>query len=347
MRHRGVVAAVVVASVGALLLGAATPRRLPPPPPPPPPQVTLALDAPWPDRGWTVRLTNTGTDLVRIVADPRLVSFDVTVGGHERHCTLPTEMTPSTDTERTLVVPAGRSWTVRIDPLLYCFSAADAASLTAGATVTANFGWPQGRYAPPFAVTPTTQVDGGVGPARRVSSAAVTLAATVEGDAGATATVDAAAPSDAYPVHLKTSIGDRLDASRAFEQSVTVTIANEGDRPVRTLITPPTIGFYVQTPNGYVIRCGADTALSAIAELTTTLAAHARTAVTVDLGTICGSVMRQPGLYRVRPRLDTRRTAPPIGATTFWAGEAVGNPMLVRIRSGEDPMPNPRLDPAP
>jgi hypothetical protein len=167
------------------------------------------------------------------------------------------------------------------------------------------------------------------------------------GDAGMLGAADASAPvpSNAYPVHLSVSLPARLDVSRVFEQSVTATIANRGDRAVYTLVTPATVGFLIEPPHGPVVRCGADTAATAFAELTTTLGVHARTAVTIDLGTTCGSVLRQAGLYRVRPRLDTRRTSPPTGSTTFWQGEVVGEPMMLRIRQSADPLPAPRLDP--
>lgn len=347
---RSVSLLLLVVSAGALALGAPRAPRPPPPPPPPPPQVTLELDAPLPDKHWTVKLTNTGADPVRIVADPRLLSFDVTTAGHEHQCTLPPEMVPTTDTERTLVVPASRSWTVSVDPELYCFTAAQVGALAPGASVVASFGWPQARYAPPFAVTPTTLVDGGAGPARRITATAVTIAPVQVAPApegGAPAVADAGTwnPPDAYPVKLRVSLGDRLDVGRAFEQTVTMTIVNDGDRPVHTLITPPTLGFIVETPNGYVVRCGGVSSVTAIVELTTTLPPHGRTAQTIDLGSTCGSAMRLPGLYRVRPRLDTRHTTPPPGATSFWTGESVGAPMLVRIRAGEDPLPSPRLDP--
>jgi len=341
----------------ALVLGAATPRGRqtppPPPPPPPPPGVTLTLDTKAPDHGWKVKLVNGGTETIRIVADARLLSFDVTNAGHDFHCTLPADMTPTTDTEHTLVVPPNRSWSAEIDPAMYCFSAAQTAALAPGATVTANFGFAaiqSGAYRPPYAVTPVVANDAGAQPARRISAPVVTLAAPPQLDAGVTLPLDASIttnPANAYPVKLKVSLPERLDVSRAFEQSVTVSITNEGDRPVRTLITPPTIGFAVELPSGRLVRCGADTAVSAFAELVSTLAPRGRTAQSIDIGALCGVYMRRPGLYRVRPRLDTHLVAAPPGSTTFWSGESLGTPMLMRIRAGEDPMPAPRLDPAP
>jgi len=152
-------------------------------------------------------------------------------------------------------------------------------------------------------------------------------------------------PPDAYPVKLKTSLPARLDVSRAFEQTVTVSIVNEGDRPVHTMINPPTIGFFVELPNGTHVRCGADTAIAAQPELVNTLGPRGRTAMSIDIGAYCGAYMRTPGLYRVRPRLDTRRVTPPPHATNFWTGEAIGEPMSMRVRNGDDPLPTSRLDP--
>ncbi|HEY1955472.1 MAG TPA: hypothetical protein VGH28_07665 [Polyangiaceae bacterium] len=335
----------------ALVLGAAKPaaKKAPPPPTQPPPQVSLTLVAPIPDRGWTVTLSNTGTDPVRIVADPRLVSFDVTSAGHDVHCALPADMRPSTDTVDTLAVPPGRSWSARIDPTLYCFAGTAAAALVPGATVTATFGFSPAGNSPPYALTPIGG-DGGVGPARQVTAPVVTLAAAQTlADAGApqTAADSAAPPSNRYPVHVKIALPARLDTWRAFEQNVTVTITNDTDRTIRTLIAAPTLGFVIQTPEGHVYHCGADTPATAIAELVTTLRPHGRTAQSVDIGAVCGTFLRQPGLYRVRPRLDTRQTTPPPGPGEFWNGQTVGDPMLLRIRAGEDPPESPRLDPPP
>jgi len=356
--RRAKIAFVVVAScAGSLLvLGAATPRGklATPPPPPPPPGVTLSLDTKAPDHGWTVKLVNGGTEAIRIVADPRLLSFDVSSAGHDLHCTLPADMTPTTDTERTLVVPPNRSWSAEIDPAMYCFTSAQTAALAPGATVTANFGFAaiqSGAYRPPYAVTPVVANDAGAQPARRISAPVVTLAAPQQLDAGAPALpLDASIttnPVNGYPVKLKVTLPERLDVSRAFEQTVTVSITNEGDRPVRSLITPPTIGFAVELPSGRLVRCGADAAVTAFPELVSTLAPRGRTAQSIDIGALCGVYMRRAGLYRVRGRLDTHLVAAPPGGSTFWSGESLGPPMLMRVRNGDDPMPAPRLDPAP
>ena len=350
-RARSIAVAALGGAGMVLALCAAKPRakKAAPAPTQPPPNVSLTLVAPTPDRDWTVTLANTGTDPVRIVADPRLISFDVTNAGHTAHCLLPGDMRPSTDTVRTLAVPPGRSWSARVDPKLYCFSAAAEGALAPGATVTASFGFSPDGSAPPYAVTPMGG-DAGVGPARLVSAPVVTLAAAQPTDAGAPqAPTDAAArpPSNAYPVHVKIALPARMDTWRAFEQNVTVTLTNETDRTIRTLVAPPTLGFVIETPEGHVYVCGADTPATAIAELVTTLPPHGRTAQSVDIGAVCGSFLRQPGLYRVRPRLDTRQTTPPPGSGEFWNGQTTGEPMLMRIRAGEDPPPSPRLDPPP
>jgi len=375
-RLRFAVVVTVLASLPGLAFAVGVRRHTAPPPPPPapPPPITLALSAPAPDHGWEVKLTNSGTLPVRIVADPRLYSFEITpppgatpapppahpprhrrgaapAGGPVK-CALPSEMIPSTDTERTLTLVAGRSWTVSIDPRMFCFSAAQGAALVEGATVTTTFGWTPNRPAPPYAVTPIMQadaVDAGVGPARSISAPPVTLAAAPAPDGGVEGGVEGGvAPepplSDAYPVHLKVSLPERLDVSRVFEQSVTVSITNEGDRPVRTLFTPATVGFTIVTPRGTTAECGAPRQATVLAELAGALGPRGRTAVSLNLDAACPDVFSKPGLYRVRPRFDsTQATGGAPGR--YYSGKAIGEPMLLRVRVGDEPLPRPRVDP--
>ena len=357
----------LAASIPGLALAVGARKAAPPPPPPaPPPQVTLMLTTAAPDHGWELKLTNAGTVPVRVVADPRLYSFEITPApgsapppaaprrrGHAApggpvRCALPADMVPTTDTERTLTLVAGRSWTVSVDPRLFCFSAAQGAALADGATVTATFGWTPNRASPPYAVAPiTSDADAGVGPARAISAAPVPLGAAPSADGGVEASADGAAPheaplTDAYPVHLKVSMADRLDVSRVFEQTVTVTVANQGDRPVRSLFSPATIGFTVQTPRGITMHCGAERAVTILPELAGSLAPRGRTSVSLDLGAACPDVFRKPGLYRVWPRFDASHAS---GPPSYYTGQAIGEPMYLRVRVGEDPLPPPRVDP--
>lgn len=331
-----------------LVLGAAKPahKQPPPPPPPPPAGVTLSLVAPFPDRDWTVTLANAGPDPIRIVADRHLLSFDVTSAGHEHHCVLPADMRPSTDTVRTLAVPPGRSWSTHVDPQLYCFGAAGDSALAPGATVTASFGFTPDGSSPPFAITPFGDAGAAV---RRIEAPVVTLAAAqTPADAGTALAHDAGvAPRSAYPVRMKIALPARLDAYRAFEQSVPVTVTNETDRTVRTLVAATTLGFVIETPDSHVYTCGGATPATAIAELVSTMPPRGRVYQYVDLGAVCGPFLRLPGLYRVRPQLDTRLTTPPPGGGEFWNGKTTGAPMLLRIREGEESPPSPRLDPPP
>ncbi len=375
-RLRFAVVVTVLASLPGLALAVGVKRHAaaPPSPPAPPPPITLALSAPAPDHGWEVKLTNAGTVPVRIVADPRLYSFEVTpppgaapapTPAHASHrrrgaapaggpvkCVLPSEMIPSTDTERTLTLVAGRSWTVSIDPRMFCFSATQGAALVEGATVTTTFGWTASRAAPPYAVTPIVPsdvVDAGVGPARSISAPPVTLSAAPAPDGGVEAGVEGGVTpepplSDAYPVHLKVSLPESLDVSRVFEQSVTVSIANEGDRPVRTLFAPATVGFTIVTPRGTTAECGAPRQVSILPELSGALGPRGRTAVSLNIDALCPDVFRKPGLYRVRPRFDsTQATGGPAGH--YYSGKAIGEPMLLRVRVGDEPLPPPRVDP--
>ncbi len=344
---------VIVAVMLPLAVFAATPKKkVPPPPPPPPtnpPSITLALTANAPDQGWAMHVTNTGLEPLRIVADARALSLEITPagGGAMVRCSLPAEMRPLSDnTSRTLVLVGGRSYTERFDPRLYCFAAHDAAALTLGATVVGKLGFAPTNLAPPYEVTwaldgTTIDASAAPSPAKEVVSAPVTLAAAPVADAGAPIP---AAATDGIPVHLAIAMPARLDVATTFEQQTSLSVTNKDPRPVSLLLRPSTTGFIVDLPQGGQARCGAPAGMTAISELLTTLPANGgRTSVTVDIDSLCPDVFSRPGLYVVRPRIDTRRVT---GSVSSYRGEAIGDPSLIRVRTGRgDDRASPKIDP--
>lgn len=339
-----------------VLAFAATAKKKPPAPAPVvptnPPSVSLTLTANAPDQGWSMRVTNTGLEPLRILADARALSLEITPagGGPVVRCTLPADMRPLSDNgPRTLVIVAGRSYTERFDPRLYCFGEHEASALVAGASVVGKLGFAPTNLAPPYVVMwalDGTTFDASVAPspAKEITSAPLTLAAPVApaADAGAPAPPTT---TDAMPVHIGVTMAPRLDLSTTFEQQTTLTVVNKDPRPVSLLLRPSTMGFVVDLPQGGVARCGSPSQMTAIRELLSTLPANGgRATVTVDIDSVCPDVFARPGLYVVRPRLDTRRVT---GSVSSYQGEAVGPPSLLRVRAGRgDDRPSPKVDPA-
>ncbi len=350
MRARYVVTFIAALTVPAVVL-AAPKKSAPPLPPPPtnPPNVTLTLTANELTRDWSLRVTNAGLEPLRVVADAQALSLEITPpGGPAVKCALPAEMRPLADNgPRTLVLVGGRSYTERFDPRLYCFGEKEVNALVVGATVIGRLGFQPTTLAPPYEVTwalDGTRFDASVAPspAKEIVSAPLALTAPtpVVADGGATPVTT----TDAVPVHLGVTMAGRTDVSTTFEQTTTISVTNKDQRAVSLLLRTSTVGFIVELPQGGVARCGGSTAATAIRELLTTLPAGGRSSVTVDFDAVCPDVFARPGLYVVRPRVDTRRVT---GTTSSFRGEAIGDPVIVRVRTGRgDDRPSPRPDPA-
>lgn len=336
----------------ALPAGAVRPKAPPPPPPQDPPKVDVTLTATEPALGWSVRLTNAGLVPLRVVADARLLSFDIVPagGGTAVRCALPADMVPSSDAERGLVLVPGRSYTERFDPRLYCFGAREAAALVPGAQVTPHYGFGGRGTGAPFVALPLAPdgTDRSTLPAsvRMLHGSDVTLPATAP--AATPAAPPPAAPLEANPVRLRVTLAERIDFDRIFERMLTVSVHNDGDRPVRTLLRPSTIGFTVTTPGGVTVRCGDSTAVHPIAELLGTIGPRGRADVTLQPGAICPSgTFDEAGLYSVTPRLDTSQLGEGAPGVRLFRGEVKGTPSLLRLRTGTALRPGPKVDPAP
>jgi hypothetical protein len=120
---------------------------------------------------WRLRIENAGPSPVRLIADARLVTMDVTATAEEEaaahpsapdtapgtktkkkahakapravvaHCRLPAEMRPvDEDDARALVVPPGRAYVETFDVRAMCFGA-QLDAMVPGARVTPHFGW--------------------------------------------------------------------------------------------------------------------------------------------------------------------------------------------------------------
>lgn len=345
-----------------------------------PPPLALSLTPGTGGGPWKIRVENTGDVPVRIVADPRLVSLDVTppagfVDDTARtkraapkkpeepktvRCVLPDDARPATDEGRDLVVPAKRSWSATIDPRFYCFGARERAVLVKGAEVKARFGWPppaagpatrdrRGRtksaaLTPPFVAAPVGAAVGRVAPIKELEAAPVALTDDASGAAAATgASTSTSASTTTNGSSVAVTMPEALDVATGNEISATVTVANEGDKPLVLLFRPETLRFDVAGPAGSV-ACGSVRRVgSPIRELYSTLGLKGKASLTVLLTAMCPSdSFDEAGVYRVTPVLDTTSASGrPIGLKT-WDEVAAGRaPMLLRVRAQHRPPPFP------
>jgi len=328
-----------------------------------PPSITVSIATTSPKR-WVLRVENTGTIPLRIVADPRLLELEITppeaaaVEGTSPRargakpprprtvtCALPADLRPSTDVERPLALLPGKVYKEELDPRFFCFGAHEAATLVAGATVTPRYGWAaHGRPAPPFVVAPIPSLPSGADAAPatpRVSAAKMIVGAPVKlgADAVAAATDDrppmpAVATTDVEP-RLEVKLSPRLDTGDADDLSGTITVTNTGARRVTFLLRAQTVGFEVTQPNGGTVQCP-PTGGSAIRELLSTLAPRGSTSLSLLVSSSCpDKTFGLSGIYGVRPRLDTRSASMTLGGVETFAGIVTGPVSLVRIRRSD------------
>lgn len=348
-RKRSVLAAAAAVLALAPAAHGAPPTKAPEPPAPPP-NVTLTLDAPSPTGTWRFRVENAGDVPVRLTADGRILSLEITPPNAKKPvvCALPADMRPTDDVERALVLPSKRSYSESFDPRLYCFGAHESA-LVAGAKVVAHLGFapiPAPKTAratkpiAPFVTSPFAGVEPAVAPLKEIVGAPITLAAG-EAPPSPTATPPKppAAGDDPFPVHLSLSVPRHVESFGATDLAVTVTIANDGVRPVTLLFRPETIGFDLLGPGG-ATRCTWPAAHGgAVREAFTTLAPKAKQSVSVLLRSVCpDSAFDQGGLFVVRPRIDTRDIQAAFAGLHAFRGEVIGpTATLLRVHHGRHP----------
>jgi hypothetical protein len=311
------------------------------PSPPPAPSVVMSI-AQESERRWRMRVENTGTVPVKLAADARLLVLDVTAPGVEKpvRCELPVDMRPGPD-DNALVLPPQRAYAELLDPRLYCFGAKEAAALVPGATVVAHLGWPTPprarKLTAPFVVEPIEGVSPPVAAAKEIAAPALTIVSVTS---STTAQSPLAPPSpdeqpDADAPRIEVLASPREDAYDARDAAIIVTVLNQGDKATPVLVRPETLSFEVTAPDGTVQRCGSLRPVdSPIRELFNRIPAHGRTTLRLLIGDSCPDrAFDQPGLYTVRPELDTRRASGrSINLRTFDGLAAAPVPTRLRIR---------------
>ena len=99
-----------------------------------------------PSQPWVMGIVNRGAEHARLIADPRLLSFEVSVPGKKKPitCELPAPLRPTQAYARYGIwLEPGQGVVKVFDPRLYCFASSGQQVLVPGAIVTPKFGWPE------------------------------------------------------------------------------------------------------------------------------------------------------------------------------------------------------------
>ncbi|HLK37010.1 MAG TPA: hypothetical protein VKU41_09700 [Polyangiaceae bacterium] len=321
---------------------ATTAIRASAPSPPPAADVRLEIDATTTHGAWTMRLANRGEVPVRVVADGRLLSLDVTPRGARKaeHCELPQDMRPIDDLDRGLVLPPRGAYLEAVEPRLYCFGAKGAA-LASGAIVVGHLGWPGRGVGPPLEVSPIDGVTPEVGARKVVDSEPIALP-----DEPTPSPAPTLAVHDPYATassKLVIRSAPFSDAEAPDDAAVSVTLSNQGSRAVIVRFRPETLAFDITGPSGIEHCAWPRSPSGATRELFTTLAPKATTSLNLMLSAYCtGHSLDHPGLLVVRAELDTRAASgKDIGLPSFDGVVDAEAPSLVRLHRGSTPDARP------
>jgi hypothetical protein len=324
------------------------PKAAHPVDPRPPPRLALSIETPTTRGTWAMRVRNEGDVPVRIVADARLLTLEVTPRGARSpvRCELPDDMRPSGDVDRTLAIPPGRSYVEPFEPRLYCIGASELLALAPSAIVVAKLGWRSGpSTSPPYVASAVEGADPGVAPLKSLESPPVALpdeptAWAVHGTHGSTG-------ADADSGRLSLRGPPSIDAVTPNEIAVPLTLRNEGSHTVAVRFRPESLDFDVLR-EGPAENCPWPTVpAAALREMFTTLAPGASETLEVTLSSYCttGHSLDKSGLLVVWPRLDTRdASGAAIGMQTFDGQVVASSPTVVRLHRGSAVKP-PRTPP--
>lgn len=328
----------------------------------PPPSISMRVD-PRQDDQWVMEISNDGEVPLRIVADARLLRFEITPPAttnapppppepkakakakpkgkaakpEDAHhvCELPSSMRSA---DRVLELAPHQRYVEAFDPRLFCLGSS-AQLLVPGATVVAKLGWPapkKGALAPPFAVAPPPP------PFASASVAKPTVASAKE-LAAASFTLKAkppkpgAKPPPAKPPVLVGKAGAARSVLVEKDADVTLVVRNESGDDVTVYARPQLVAALVRSPRGDRTLCeGYKPTPAPIVDFVAKLKPGGEWKATVAMVDLCPpGTFDVPGLYEVMPYLK----APPIPTVpkAFVGDVYAREPQLIRLEEGKKP----------
>jgi hypothetical protein len=313
---------------------------------------------------WKMVVTNTGTEMLRLAADGRLLRLEIRPPATAEadppakkakkakkdlsvECRAPASLRPgAVDDDRAVALPPGARYEEAIDPALFCFDKKQREALVPGATVVAKLGFVPAeakrgrpaRQSRPYVAEPTS-------PTTAVSARkeVVAKAFTVPEPAAAqpqppAATQGDRADADPGAPKMEISAPRWLDAEGARSLTLPVTVTNAGKRPLVARVRVENLSFDVVGPGGSTLCQLWDGQRTLVRDFFKTMAPGGRESMTVLLGEVCpDQLFDVPGLYTVTPRI-TLPDEPDRSPVRAWTGTATAKqPTLVRVRSGSRP----------
>ena len=326
-----------------------------------------------PHQPWVMGVVNQGENMVSLIADPRLIAFDVKVPGKKQtaKCELPDALRPARGHRRYRVQLAPGEGVVKtFDPRLYCFAASGQRVLVPGAIVTPRFGWPEKtktvwkggkkeqvllEQSEPFVarILPEQEVDetsGGDSEDEAVETAPLSEAEGKQTNGIKQLKAPAIALDSEYkewssvgiqrkrplrsPIVIDMQQGS--DAGSQLSATVAIALRNRGERTRYVYFRRELLSFEVMGPGG-LTSCDPQPDTRAPDRLAfLRLAPGQSMTITSRLVELCPKgTFSRPGFYLVHARFEADHNGEEFGMDAYVGRVASEKPANVRIRSGE------------
>ena len=331
-----------------------------------PTPLVLHIHEQGPLRPWTVTVTNNGDRPMQLVADPRLLWFEVKVPGQRKlqTCRLPDGLFPTRARRRLIrVLMPGKGVFHAFDPRWYCFAAGGQWRLVPGALITPHFGWPERtrtkwhkgkrvkitqQQAAPF-VTQSSDRDRA---AKSRESAASAGRSEPDGSARKVLRGRPFALTSAYsvwsssrrapaahehaPGPLTLELAEGSDAHAERSATVQLTLRNRSRRGQTVYFRRELVSFEVMGPAG-LRTCDPEPDFRAPdRQAFLHLRPGRKVTITSRLVELCPrGTFSSPGLYLVHARLDVRHRGEEFGINAYVGRLVSTNAASIRIRTGE------------
>ena len=326
-------------------------------------RVDLRVTEQGPGRPWLLHLENLSRARVRVVADPRLLRFDVQLPEPPEQqrsrraprwrrkpkppsCQLPSEMVPDGPAEPTVVELEPRAKAVRVfDPRLICAPDGEHSALVPGAVLTPHLGWPRKTRTrwrrgkketltlpdtAPFVAAPLAS-DAAERPVQDLTGASLTLGESYAGWIRAT---DPKQPT----LDPTLRITSKVDARDERSIRLKVSLRNTTSEPLSVYFRRELITFDVIGPDGR-FSCDPGSGRRAPSRMAfSSLAPGKALSVSSRVVEWCprGSFDR-PGLYLVYAQYDSSFTGASVGLSAFAGSLRTRRPAVLRVLRG--PLP--------
>lgn len=338
---------------------------------PPPLGLTLDVAEKGPNMPWAVAIVNEGDDPVNLVADARLLWFEVSVPGRKRQkvtCRLPDAQFPdAVESRLTVTLNPGEGVVEAFDPRLYCFASSGQRALVPGAMVTPYFGWKEqnktvwqrGKRAAkpeekPFVAELVTEAgdedeaperpagatgDAGAGDdvspgLKRIAGQPFALRSEYKEWSSTRIADDDKLRQQPGPLELRLTQGSDAQA----ERNATVTLALKNRSPDKQTVyfRRELVSFEVVGPEGIVTCDPQPDNRAPDRQAFSTIRKNRAINATSRMIELCPQhTFRRPGLYLVHARFDATHAGEELDMNAFTGRVVSLSPATVRIRTGE------------